>query len=399
MNTQGNGATAQAIATSGNSILISDTGSVSGNYMEPETPTSIAMLNTNYIYSADSGFVGMVDGSTPGNSAGASATKYSDYWFGTARTSGNVAYDPTITIGTTQGHVYLSTQYGGWEQMGSGNNVKPVQPVVYSSDKGTLPSDKLSYLSLTEWLQSKGVVNQATSNAGFNSFITRQMVTDTPGDTNSAFDSTTGQTALQMYIPWNAYSTPTCNIRIPVELADTFVERPPVSDIAVNGYWEDNGQKTLLGIGENAVLDVDLTQKSTVTSSGLITVNSTDPRFQVYPLSTTENMAPGATKTIQFMVTQAGGSQSDGTSANPIAININSYDTYSGSLQEHDVVYCTFAATVGSNTTQLSRSTCRTTAQHTAQSSAKHYSLSGHHRTDKQTLFTLTPRQRTQLDS
>jgi hypothetical protein len=59
-------------------------------------------------------------------------------------------------------------------------------------------------------------------------------------------------------------------------------------------------------------------------------------------------MAPGATKTISFIVSQAGGSTSDGTAANPIAITIDSYDVDTGALEATDTVYCTLAATVGS---------------------------------------------------
>jgi hypothetical protein len=339
LNTQGNNAVTQQVQTNDGTILITNLGGLMGNYMEPETPTQACILNPDYVYDWAQ-IQQMVDDSFYSNGA---ATNYAAYWFGTARTSSGTAYDPTITIGTTSGHTYLSNQYGGWESLGSSNpnGVKPVAPVVYSSDKGNLPSDKLGYLSLTEWLQSKNEDNFASNPNGngnnLNQYSISQFVTDTDGET-----------ALQLMIPWNAYETPTLDIKIPVSMADTIVERPQVSNIQVNGYWQSNGEKTLLNIGAGATLEVDLTQKSSVASSGLITVNSTDPRVQIIPTSDTETMASGATQTIDFTVSQGGGSTTDGTAANPIAITINSYDVDTGALESTDTVYCTLAATVGS---------------------------------------------------
>ncbi|MGA3110483.1 MAG: hypothetical protein ABSE15_00440 [Candidatus Bathyarchaeia archaeon] len=346
LNTQGNSGNAQTIQTNDGDILIDNLGGLTGIYAgPPDLPSQICILNNNYVY--DWGVIqSYIDCTTPGPVAGANAKIYSDYWYGTARTSANVAYDPTIISPTFGiGNVYLPSQYGGWEGSDSGGNVSPVQPVLYSSDKGTLPSDKRSFLSLTEWLQSQDISNLAAYGSGvLSEYPNYQLVTDT-----------NGEAALQVDIPWGAYATPLVNIRIPVEMADTFVERPQISDVAVDGYWQRNGEKTLLNIGAQATLEVDLTQKSSVTSSALITVNSTDPRAEIYPSQTTETLAPGATQTIEFTVAQAGGSQPDGTAANPIAINIDSYETYSGTLMEHDTVYCTFAATVGSSlTTTLS---------------------------------------------
>ena len=162
-----------------------------------------------------------------------------------------MAYDPTISSPTFGiGNVYLPSQYGGWEGSDSGGNVSPVQPVLYSSDKGTMPSDKHSFLSLTEWLQSQDISNLAAAGSGvLSEYPSYQLVTNT-----------NGEAALQVDIPWGAYTTPLVNIRIPVEMADTFVERPQISDVAVDGYWQSNGEKTLLNIGAQATLEVDLTR-------------------------------------------------------------------------------------------------------------------------------------------
>jgi hypothetical protein len=348
LNTQGNGAQAQQVQTNAGTIIITNMGGLMGNYLEPETPTQACILQPNNAYSGPSyiydwGVIQQMvsDSFYAGSTPGSAATNYASYWYGNSRTSAGVAQDPVIVIGDGETNLYQPSQYGGWEGSDAGGSVKAVAPVMYSTS--TLPSDKQTFLSLTEWLQNQGVDNFAAapnSNGNNLGIYTMQFVQDT-----------NGETALQLIVPWAAYEIPTVDIKIPVSMADTFVERPQVSDIKVNGYWQSNGEKTLLNIGAGATLEVGLTQDSTVTSSGLITVNCTDPRVQIIPTSQTVTMAPGATKTISFMVSQAGGSTSDGTAANPLSIVINSYDVDTGALEATDTVYCSLAATVGSNLT------------------------------------------------
>jgi hypothetical protein len=66
----------------------------------------------------------MINGGQAGAVAGSGGTKYSDYWLGIQRTSGNLAYNPTVTIGGQIGNVYPPEKYGGWESTGSGGNIQ-----------------------------------------------------------------------------------------------------------------------------------------------------------------------------------------------------------------------------------------------------------------------------------
>ena len=332
-----------SISTNQGTILIANLGGLQGPYLTPETPSALCMINANYIYSADSGFLSAINGQTAGTVPGASATKYSDYWFGTSRNSANQAINPTKTLGFNVGNLYTPSQYGGWEGADSGGNAKGVSPVIFSNDKSSLPSDKRSFLALTEWLQNqaiyRNIVDPSTGQSPFAQYGGASAM-------SLISDPSTGKEAMLITVPWGAYSTPEVQVRIPVSMADTFVERPQISDIKVHGYWPD-GSRSGYGVGAQATLSVDLTQASSVLSSGKIIVTSSEPRFSIYPVEDTETLAPGATKTIQFTISNTGGA----SAMNGLALTINSYDVYSGALESSDVVYGNALATIGTNLT------------------------------------------------
>ncbi len=52
---------------------------------------------------------------------------------------------------------------------------------------------------------------------------------------------TNGANALRLDIPWSAFGTPLVNIRIPTELADTFVEQPIITSTDVSAKWVATG--------------------------------------------------------------------------------------------------------------------------------------------------------------
>jgi len=327
----------QTIQTSDGTIIIQNLGGLQGTYTNPAMPNPIAILQGQpYIYDWSS-IQSMVNGASAGSVAGAQATKYSDYWFGISRTSGNLAYNPTITISGQITNVYTPSSYGGWEGANSGGNIQGVKPVLYSADKSSLPSDKRSFMCLTEWLQNKGVANLAAGGSSvLSKYSSYAMVTDNGG------------AALKINIPWNAYLTPLVTMRVPSEMADTWVERPQVSDVSVSARWQANNQKSI-DITDQAVLAVTLTQQSSVTSSARIAVYSSNPRISVYPIQTTETMASGATKVVLFTVSQTGGTTTDSN----VQLTINSYETYTGSLKHSDTVTCNLLPTVGVESTTL----------------------------------------------
>ena len=131
-------------------------------------------------------------------------------------------------------------------------------------------------------------------------------------------------------------------------MADTWVEMPQVSDVSVNGHWQANGQKNI-DIVDQQVLAVTLTQQSTVTSSARISVSSSNPRISVYPIQTTETLAPGESKTVLFTVSQSGGTTTDSN----VQLTINSYETYTGTQKHSDTVSCNLLPTVGVTSTTL----------------------------------------------
>ena len=129
-------------------------------------------------------------------------------------------------------------------------------------------------------------------------------------------------------------------VGLPLSVAQG-VEPSQQSDGTVNAYWQANGAKNI-DITDQAILAVDLKQESTVTSSARITVSSCDLRFSVYPVEDTETLAPGATETIYFTVSQSGGTTEDDN----VTITIDSYETYTGSLQASGTVTCNFLPTI-----------------------------------------------------
>jgi hypothetical protein len=178
--------------------------------------------------------------------------------------------------------------------------------------------------------------NAATGSSPFSQYggaSELQLVTDSNGDS-----------ALKINVPWGAFTTPEVQFRIPVSMADTFVEEPQTSDIQVHATWPD-GSRSGYGVGAQATMSVALTQLSSVTSSGQITVTSSDPRFSVYPLTDTETMAPNSTKDIAFTISNTGGTANGA----PVTLTVDSYDVYSGALESTDSITGIPLATIGSN--------------------------------------------------
>jgi hypothetical protein len=217
-----------------------------------------------------------------------------------------------------------TSSYGGWQNGDDGSYFRrnPVTPVIGPNDKNNLPADKRSFYSLTEYIeQQKGIQNLALT-----TFNTRAAGSSGALWQKASFvTDTNGQTALRLDIPWSAFGTPLVNIRIPTELADTFIDRPIVTSPQVSAKWESTG-------------------------SSRITATSTNSKLSLTPLEqTVNNLAPNQAQTIYFDATNLGVE----TQTNHIPITITAYDTYTGSQTGSDTIYGTLKPTIQTGTTTL----------------------------------------------
>jgi hypothetical protein len=338
--------TVQSVSTPEGAVRIENLGTLGGQYLAPSAPSQIAILKgAPYVYDWAQ-IQSMVNGAQYDyNHVGSSANNYDDYWYGALRdTSGNAINHPVI-FGFQSTTQYQPSSFGGWEGSDSGTSVSAVKPVVFSSDKSALPSDKQSFDSVTEWLQAKGVSNLATSL--FN--------TQASGDAGALWQKasfvtdTNGQTALRLDIPWGALGTPLVSIRVPTELADTFVEQPIITSTTVSASWESTGTKNCDVYGANRIA-VQVTNTGTVTGSTDLAITSTNSKLTVTPLSmTVNNLVPNVPQTVYFDATNLGVT---GETDN-VPITITASDTYTGAPTGSDTVYGSLMTTLNSGTTTL----------------------------------------------
>ena len=320
----------QTISTSEGPITIQNLGTLGNNYLKPDMPSQIAIFKGGpYVYDWTQ---------IQSLLSGASST-YSNYWYGSNRDSQNRAIFPGGS----------PSLLAGWEaQSGDTFNtkVKPIAPVTYSGDKSNLPSDKKTFLSVTEWLQSRGIQNlastifdsQATGDSGA-MWQKISMVTD----------SNNQQIAIRLDVPWGAFGTPEVNIRIPTELADTFVERTIVTNTQVSATWESTGTKYCDVYGANRIAVV-LTNTASVTGSTYLTASSANGKLDVTPLQmTVNNLAQNVPQTVYFDVTNLGVL----TETDNIPITITASNTVSGTPTGSDIVYGTLKPTLTTGTTTL----------------------------------------------
>lgn len=119
-----------------------------------------------------------------------------------------------------------------------------------------------------------------------------------------------------------------------------FVERPQISNMIVNAYWEANGAKNIDIMGTQR-LAVNITQKSTVESSAYIAV------IGLSDYRSTETLAPGATETIFIPISNHGEEQQ----VNNVPITVVASDAYTGEQTSNSTVTCNLLANLGPSTT------------------------------------------------
>jgi hypothetical protein len=158
-----------------------------------------------------------------------------------------------------------------------------------------------------------------------------------------------GKPAMKLVVPWGAYGTPLVTIRVPTELADTWVDRPSMIHAEPTGYWESTGTK-YVEISGSQRLFVDVKSfETTVTGSTNVRVACDHPRVGLHPLEQTVTLAPGETKTVSFTVTNQGVE----TQVNNVPITITCHETYAGAETGRDTVYATLLQTLGHDSTYL----------------------------------------------
>lgn len=341
LNTIGKGEV-QTINTGEGSLRIENLGILGGNYLAPNTPAQLCLFKgypNMYDLAQVSNLISYDQGATydiastvkvirPGCNA------YSTYWYGTTRwiTPDN----PAAFHGANEALDVNS--YGGWKDASDFLTYRrdPIAPVIGSSDKSSLPTEKRNFMSLTEYIQSKGVANLAGMFQG--TYDSESLVTDS-----------NGITAMKLAIPWGAYGTPMVSIRVPTELADTWVDRPPVSNVQPTGHWEATGTK-YVDISGSQRLYVDLKQSSTVLSSTNVRISCGNSKVGLYPLEQTVSLNPQETRSIIFTATNLGVE----TQVTNVPIKIECFEMYTGTKTGEDTVYATLLSTLSHDTTTLS---------------------------------------------
>lgn len=342
----------QSVSTSEGAVKIENLGILGGQYLSPNTPSQIAIFKgypniydltqiTSIIqYNQGASYSTYPTDSRLGTVSGVSNTYYS-YWFGTNWIWLGTKHPAGITsYGTNPNTMVSSTGYGGWVSADDSGYLRrtPVKPVIGSSDKSSLPSDKRGYYSLTEFIESKGIANLALS-----TFDTKAS-----GNTGALWQKASfvtdinGQTAFKLDIPWSAFGTPLVSIRVPTELADTWVEQPIVTQTEVSAVWQSTGTDKCDLYGSNRLV-VTVTNKGTVMGSSHLTIQSSNSKLAVTPLEmTVNNLVPNVPQTVYFDATNLGVEDQ----VSEIPITIIAHDTYTGSETGRATVYGTLKPTL-----------------------------------------------------
>jgi hypothetical protein len=329
------------IQTNQGPIRIEHLGNLQGNYLSPNFPVSMAMIDGSNVfdYNSIANAINMQltpSTSPPGYSGGSG---YSQYWYGSTFFS-----DQTHSARFIQNPMTRSIsfdQYGGWKPSNGGSTALPIRPVLYSTDKSSQnDANAQSKQCLTEYLNSLPTTNYASS---LNSYQKVEFIT---GPTNSNGQQT-GQ--LKLVIPLQqAYQTAMVNIRFPTELADTIVDRPSIGNMKLSAHWESTGTDHAQAVSTQK-LDVDVTQHGTVASTGNVKVTCSNAKVGIFPLSGSVDVAPNQKQTVVFAVTNLGVLNQE--TDIPIIITVS--DAYTAQQTDSITVYLTLLPTLTTGQTQL----------------------------------------------
>lgn len=350
INTEGVAAI-QTVDTSAGTIRIENLGGLTGNYLTPNVPSQISFWSggKNYVYDwaqcnsyvpYDQGVTfdptGLVTDKMNFIRQG-SSNAYSLYWYGQYYRWVPALGDNSPAGFQTAGYGAAPIDqnlYGGWMAVDDfwAYHRDPVAPPIYPTDKSSLPADKKQYKSLTEYIEGKGVANLA-----YGLFSQWQ-----------SWEINPSQFYVRINIPWGAYQVPIVNFRVPTELADTWIDKPPISNVRVSATWDRTGTKSIEILNTERIR-VDLTQLSQQLSGCHLTATSSVTNAHVYPPDmTVPSMAPGENRTVYFDVTNSGT-----TIETAVVITIVSYDTYANQEKSRDSITGTLLVNVGQEETVL----------------------------------------------
>ena len=330
---------------SGKAIRIENLGRLGSAYTDPVVPPQICILNgrKDYVYDwtqayryipFDSGRT--LDDVSPGgyfiqSIRAASSDAYSLYWYGQY-------YRWTTTIDPAQSpagyepsswspypDMIDGSVYAGWKDNDDFGALRrdPMPPVIFPEDKTNAPltpgwdDDAIASMCLTEFVASKNVQNLADTI--FRSFDSWSV------------DLVNKEARIE--IPWGAYGVPEVHFRIPVEVADTWVDRPPISNVKVSLVWASTGTKTNPNLYSSDKVYIDMTQLSTVESTAKIIVACTDTSISVFPTEFSVSLKPNETQRTSIDIVNAGH-----TSDTPFTITVQAREVYGYTLTSEDSV-------------------------------------------------------------
>jgi len=187
-----------------------------------------------------------------------------------------------------------ASEIGGWVDVSDmwAWGLSPVRPVLYPTEKSSLPTDKRGWYSLMEFLDKVTMAQRPL------------MPSWEPNPNNVVFVTTDAQNGyLRVYLPWNSFSN-LIDICISSELANTIVWEPQVANIKIVDCPSDIGE-----IGERKTVSLTLRQTSAVASDGYVKlVPITQGLYWSFqpPTFGTGRMNPDDSKTFTFDVVNLG---------------------------------------------------------------------------------------------
>lgn len=288
------------INTTKGTMLIKNLGRLEGDYTEPQVPSEVVIFNDNYVFSGDAvQYIRFDHGRQVKYWASdksylmyiENSNAYSTFWFGTVRWNPNSVGDKEVADGPAPFNNPGLTGYDiiapekGWKGCDSLWDLirEPVLPAIYPEEGDN---------SLIWYINKMCSVGNIADTwlAGYDWNIEQK-----DGKPN----------AVIVDMPWGAYSgAPIVTFYVPSELAETWVYRPPISDVRIqNAIWLDGSD--ILQAGKKKC-QLELKQYARVNSSATIYAETTTTRASVKPTSITVTMAPNETKTVTFEVSDLG---------------------------------------------------------------------------------------------
>jgi len=287
------------VKTDKGSVLIKNLGRLEGDYTEPQVPTDIIIFDEKYVFTGEAKKYIRYDHGREIKYWGSensylmyieNSEAFSTYWWGTVRWNPKSVDEELAETPAP----FLPPNWYGYDIIPDGKGWKacdtvwdfarePVAPFIYPEEG---PNSLIAYLNMK---CSSGNIAE-TWLTGYNWHI--QKKDDKPY-------------ALIVDIPWGAYSgAPLVTFYVPSELADTFVYRPPISDIRIEKVAWLNGSEIPAACIKKC--EVTLKQYAKVTSSSTVIAEILTSRASVSPTSRTVTLEPNETQKITFQVSNNG---------------------------------------------------------------------------------------------